>query len=132
MKIILVVVIIAAVAVGAFACSKKNSSSTYQNLNSDEFEKLIAGQDIQLLDVRTAEEYDEAHLQGSINIDVLQDSFAQKAGEVLKKDVPVAVYCKSGRRSRNAADILVKQGYQVYNLDSGITGWIADGKPVVK
>jgi rhodanese-related sulfurtransferase len=93
---------------------------------------LIAGQDIQLLDVRTADEYAESHLQNSTNIDVLQDSFAQKAGEALKKDVPVAVYCKSGRRSRNAADILVKQGYKVYNLDSGITGWIADGKPVVK
>jgi rhodanese-related sulfurtransferase len=49
----------------------------------------------------------------------------------LKKDVPVAVYCKSGRRSRNAAEILVKQGYKVYNLDSGIAGWIADNKPVV-
>jgi rhodanese-related sulfurtransferase len=48
-------------------------------------EKLIAGQDIQLLDVRTAEEYAEAHLQGSTNIDVLRDSFAQKAGEALKK-----------------------------------------------
>jgi predicted sulfurtransferase len=46
--------------------------------------------------------------------------------------LPVAVYCKSGRRSRNAANILVKQGYKVYNLDLGITGWIADGKPVVK
>lgn len=132
MKIILLVVIIGAVAVGAFACSKKNSSSTYQNLNSDEFEKLIAGQDIQLLDVRTAEEYADSHLQNSTNIDVLQDSFAQKASEGLKKELPVAVYCKSGRRSRNAADILVKQGYKVYNLDSGITGWIADDKPVVK
>jgi rhodanese-related sulfurtransferase len=132
MKIILLVVIIGAVAVGAFACSKKNSSSTYQNLNSDEFEKLIADQDIQLLDVRTAEEYAESHLQNSTNIDVLQDSFAQKASEGLKKELPVAVYCKSGRRSRNAADILVKQGYKVYNLDSGIIGWIADGKPVVK
>jgi rhodanese-related sulfurtransferase len=116
MKIILLVVIIGAVAVGAFACSKKNSSSTYQNLNSDEFEKLIAGQDIQLLDVRTANEYAESHLQNSTNIDVLQDSFAQKASEGLKKELPVAVYCKSGRRSRNAADILVKQGYKVYNL----------------
>jgi rhodanese-related sulfurtransferase len=132
MKIILVVVIIAAVALGAVACSKKNGSSTFQNLNSDEFEKLIAGQDIQLLDVRTAEEYAESHLQNSTNIDVLQKSFAKQASEVLKKELPVAVYCKSGRRSRNAADILVKQGYKVYNLDSGITGWIADGKTVVK
>jgi rhodanese-related sulfurtransferase len=114
MKIILLVVIIGAVAVGAFACSKKNSSSSYQNLNSDEFEKLIAGQDIQLLDVRSAEEYADSHLQNSTNIDVLQNSFAQKTSEELKKELPVAVYCKSGRRSRNAADILVKQGYKVY------------------
>jgi rhodanese-related sulfurtransferase len=132
MKIILLVVIIGAIAVGVFAYSKKDGSSTFQNLNSDEFEKLITEQNVQLLDVRTAEEYAESHLQNSTNIDVLQDSFAQKASEGLKKELPVAVYCKSGRRSRNAANILVKQGYKVYNLDSGITGWIADGKPVVK
>jgi rhodanese-related sulfurtransferase len=131
MKIILLVVIIGAVAVGAFACSK-GKKEAYPNLTPAEFEKLITEQTVQLLDVRTAEEYAEAHLQGSTNIDVLRDSFAQKAGEALKKDVPVAVYCKSGRRSRNAADVLVEQGYKVYNLDSGITGWIADGKSVVK
>jgi rhodanese-related sulfurtransferase len=131
MKTILLVVILGAVAFGAYACSK-GKKEAYPNLTPAEFEKLITEQTVQLLDVRTAEEYAEAHLQGSMNIDVLQDSFAQKAGEALKKEVPVAVYCKSGRRSRNAADILVKQGYKVYNLDSGITGWMADGKPVVK
>jgi rhodanese-related sulfurtransferase len=104
MKTILIVVILGAVAFGAYACSK-GKKEAYTNLTSAEFEKLITEQTVQLLDVRTAEEYAEAHLQGSILIDVLQDSFAQKAGEVLKKDVPVAVYCKSGRRSRNAADI---------------------------
>ncbi len=132
MKIILLLVVIGTVAVGAYACSKQSSSSTFQNLNSDEFEKLIAEQDVQLLDVRTAEEYAESHLQSSTNIDVLQDSFAQKASENLRKELPVAVYCRSGRRSRNAANILVKQGYKVYNLDSGIIGWIADGKTIVK
>jgi rhodanese-related sulfurtransferase len=131
MKTILLVVILGAVVFGAYACSK-GKKVAYTNLTTTEFEKLITEQTVQLLDVRTTEEYAEAHLQNSANIDVLQDSFAQKASEELKKELPVAVYCKSGRRSRNAADILVKQGYKVYNLDSGITGWIADGKPVVK
>jgi rhodanese-related sulfurtransferase len=131
MKPILIVVILAVVALATYACSK-GGKEPFRNLTPDEFEKLITEQKVQLLDVRTAEEYAEAHLSGSIHIDVLQDSFAQKVTVLLAKDTPVAVYCKSGRRSRNAAEVLVKKGYTVYNLDSGITGWMSAGKAVVK
>ena len=54
------------------------------------------------------------------------------ADELLDKTQPVAVYCKSGRRSRNAAQLLVKKGYTVYNLDKGILSWIELGKDIEK
>ena len=104
---------------GMMACSSKPKDK-FTNLSSDEFERLIEDRNVQRLDVRTVAEYSEGHIPGSININILDDNFSSAADEVLDKSLPVAVYCKSGRRSRNAARLLVKKGYTVYNLDKGI------------
>ena len=116
---------------GLFACSSKPKEN-FSNLSSDEFEKLITEQDVQCLDARTPAEYTEGHIAGSININVMDDSFAGMADELLDPKKPVAVYCKSGRRSRNAANLLHKKGFVVYNLDKGILNWIDLGKEIVK
>lgn len=113
------------------ACSSKPKDK-FTNLSSDEFERLIEDRNVQRLDVRTVAEYSEGHIPGSININILDDNFSSAADEVLDKSLPVAVYCKSGRRSRNAARLLVKKGYTVYNLDKGILNWIDLGKDIEK
>lgn len=116
---------------GLMACSSKPKDK-FTNLSADEFEKLIENDDVQRLDVRTVAEYSEGHIQGSININIFDDKFSAAADEILDKSRPVAVYCKSGRRSRNAARLLVKKGYTVYNLDKGILNWIDLGKDIEK
>ncbi len=116
---------------GMMACSSKPKDK-FTNLSSDEFERLIEDRNVQRLDVRTVAEYSEGHIPGSININILDDNFSSAADEVLDKSLPVAVYCKSGRRSRNAARLLVKKGYTVYNLDKGILNWIDLGKDIEK
>lgn len=116
---------------GMMACSSKPKDK-FTNLSSDEFERLIEDRNVQRLDVRTVAEYSEGHIPGSININILDDKFSSAADEVLDKSLPVAVYCKSGRRSRNAARLLVKKGYTVYNLDKGILNWIDLGKDIEK
>lgn len=116
---------------GMMACSSKPKDK-FTNLSSDEFERLIEDRNVQRLDVRTVAEYSEGHIPGSININILDDNFSSAADEVLDKSLPVAVYCKSGRRSRNAAKLLVKKGYTVYNLDKGILNWIDLGKDIEK
>lgn len=93
---------------GLFACSAK-SQDKFKNLSADEFERLIEDEDVQRVDVRTVAEYSQGHIPGSLNINVLDDSFSADADELLDKGKPVAVYCKSGRRSRNAARLLVKK-----------------------
>lgn len=113
------------------ACTGKKAEK-FKNLSSDQFEELIQDNNIQLVDVRTVAEYSDGHIPGSININALDDNFAADAEQILQKDQPVAVYCKSGRRSRNAAKILVEKGYKVYNLDKGITDWQELGKDVEK
>lgn len=116
---------------GLMACSSKPKDK-FTNLSADEFEKLIENDDIQRLDVRTVAEYSEGHIPGSININIFDDKFSAAADEILDKSRPVAVYCKSGRRSRNAARLLVKKGYTVYNLDKGILNRIDLGKDIEK
>lgn len=117
--------------IGMMACKSK-SKDKFPNLSSDEFETFIQNDNVQTLDVRTVAEYSNGHIPGSININVLDDNFSAIADEVLDKSKPVAVYCKSGRRSRNAANLLVKKGYTVYNLDKGILNWIDLGKETEK
>ena len=88
---------------------------------------------IQLLDVRTLAEHMEGHIPGSLNINVKDENFANCIDELLDKNRrEVAVYCRSGRRSRTAADILVKKGFKVYNLDKGILNWMEEGREIEK
>ena len=115
---------------GLWACTGKEEP--YKNLNCAQFAELINHPEVQLVDVRTMDEYTEGHIAGSLIIDVKDESFANLVDEQLAKDKKVAVYCRSGRRSRTAADILVKKGFKVYNLDKGILNWIEEGREVEK
>lgn len=113
-----------------FVC--KAQSDTFRSLSVEDFEKAIADTAIVRLDVRTAEEFADGHIEGTLNIDVLKEDFEQKAVASLPKDRTIAVNCRSGKRSKNAAKILVKNGYKVIELDTGYNGWIGAGKTVVK
>lgn len=94
-------------------------------------EHLAAG--IQLLDVRTLEEWNEAHLKGATRIDVQQDGFLEKAKAQLMADKPLLVYCRSGKRSATAAQQLRAAGFtHVLELSGGIIAWQAANKPVEK
>lgn len=85
-------------------------------------ERLSNENDIVILDVRTKEEYDTGHIKNSILIPV--DVLEEEAIESLKdKDATIFIYCRSGNRSKTAANILINLGYQnVYDL-GGINDW---------
>lgn len=113
------------------ACSRKEVP--YQSLSADSFEELIMNPVVQRLDVRTVAEYSEGHIAGSLNVNVLDEaSFLEMVQEVLHKEQPVAVYCRSGKRSKKAAEILGKQGYKVFELEKGFNSWKAAGKVIQK
>lgn len=97
-----------------------------------EFEKLSAKKKNKVLDVRTPEEVAEGHLAGSVNINFLGENFAQEI-EALNKNKTYLLYCRSGSRTRRAADQMQKAGFKkVYMLEGGITAWNGAGKPVEK
>lgn len=94
-------------------------------------EKIAAG--IQLLDVRTREEWDEGHLKGAKRVPYPQDGFTAKAKAALDPSKPVVVYCRSGNRSAKAAKLMREAGFTtVFDVAGGIIDWEKEGKPVVK
>ena len=113
-----------------FGCSA--NANDFESVNVDEFEKVLADSSVVRLDVRTADEYAAGHIADALNIDVLEDNFEQTALAKIEKSRTVALYCRSGRRSKRAASILAKHGYKVIELNTGYNGWQKAGKPVVK
>ena len=114
-----------------FGCSSAQTQG-FKSLTVDEYAKVIEDTAIVRLDVRTAEEYADGHIANTINIDVLKDDFEKKTKASLPKDKLIAVNCRSGKRSKNAARILVKNGFKVIELDAGYNDWLAKGMPVTK
>lgn len=87
------------------------------------FAKNIQQNSIQLVDVRTPEEFDAGHIEGAQNIDYYNENFSAQANE-LDKNQPVYLYCRSGKRSSDAAKQLKELGFeQVYELEGGILAW---------
>lgn len=108
------------------ACSQQ----TFENADVKTFAEYANNPDIQLLDVRTSEEYAEGHIEGALNLDVKAANFVQSAKERLDASKRVAVYCRSGRRSSDAANQLTSAGFSVVNLNGGIMAWKDEGMPV--
>ena len=101
-----------------------------QNLPVESFEKkLLETSNAFLLDVRTAGEFGGGHLPKATNIDFRSPDFANKIKD-LPKDKPVFVYCLSGGRSAQAAEILRNNGYQVTELQGGYLKWTTKLKPL--
>lgn len=113
-----------------FGCS--THKTTYQSLSADDYEKAIADPAVVRLDVRTAEEYAESHIEGAINLDVKNADFGSMAEATLPKDKLIAVNCLGGKRSKAAAEILTGKGFKVIELDPGYKGWTDAGKAVTR
>ncbi|MBQ8456518.1 MAG: rhodanese-like domain-containing protein [Prevotella sp.] len=109
------------------ACGQQN----FENAEVQEFAELIADSNVVVLDVRTAAEFAEGHIQGAVLIDQGQSDFMEKAKATLPTDKTIAVYCRSGRRSANAAGRLADAGYKCVNLKGGIIAWKKANMPVI-
>lgn len=92
----------------------------------DEFEK--SDKAYQLIDVREVDEYEEGRIPGTVNLPLsnFQELYTQ-----IDTDKPVVMICARGGRSAQASAFLVANGYtDVYNLQDGTMGWMAEGLPI--
>lgn len=103
---------------------------TLINVNAEEFKSLIEREDGVLLDVRTIAEYNNYHIDNSMQLNYYSPDFREKVLE-LPKDKPIYIYCNVGNRSAVAGRYLVANGYsRVYNLQRGILEWHQAGFPL--
>ena len=109
------------------ACGQQN----FENMEVKEFAELITDSNVVILDVRKADEFAEGHIKGAILIDQFQSDFVEQAQAKLPIDKTIAIYCRSGRRSANAAGKLADVGYKCVNLKGGILAWKEAKMPVV-
>ncbi|MDO4789366.1 MAG: rhodanese-like domain-containing protein [Porphyromonas sp.] len=113
---------------GCKSSSQKEVSKKLINIEIEQLEELLGNPAMQLVDVRTQEEYDAGFIPGAVLIDVTLSDFTEKALKLLNPENPVLVYCRSGGRSLTAARILVSRGFTVYNLNGGYTAYVAHKK----
>ena len=108
------------------ACGQDNENhreAIYVNITAEEAKQIMDSQEGYLiLDVREQEEYDAGHIPGAIVIP--HTEIAEKASEALPdKDQLILVYCRSGRRSKIAAEALAELGYTNIREFGGIQDW---------
>jgi rhodanese-related sulfurtransferase len=97
----------------------------YQNIENNEFKKLMTQPNTVVLDVRTPREINEGYISGTTQfIDIHDASFETTIGK-LDKSKNYLVYCRSGARSAMACRLMYEKGFtgQLYNLAKGILGW---------
>ena len=102
---------------------EKEQEAVYMNITAEEAKKIMDSEEgCTILDVRTQEEYDAGHVPGAILIS--HEEIAEKAEKVLTdKDQLILVYCRSGRRSKIAAEALAELGYTNIKEFGGIIDW---------
>ena len=104
-----------------------------RSVGVNEFKRYIRRRTVVVIDVRTPEEHAEGHIPGTdYNFNVLDDSFESMILENISPESNVAIYCRSGKRSKAAGAVLVSNCYHVVELESGFNGWKEAGKPVGK
>ena len=103
--------------------TENNREAAYMNITAEEAKQIMDSETgYIILDVRTQEEYDQGHIPGAIVIS--HEQIADRAEELLTdKDQLILVYCRSGRRSKLAAQILAELGYTNIKEFGGILDW---------
>lgn len=119
-----ILILLATMLLTACGQDKENvQKAVYVNITAEQAKEIMDSREgYIILDTRTQEEYDEKHIPGAILIP--HDEILEKAESVLTdKDQLILVYCRSGRRSKLAAEDLVKLGYTNIKEFGGIIDW---------
>ena len=92
-------------------------------ISAEEMQSLLEADEVQLVDVRTPEEFSLGHIDDAQNIDYFSPTFDEDIKN-LDKSKPVILYCKSGGRSAKCAEKMVEAGFvKIYDLEGGISKW---------
>jgi len=117
------------------SCAQNNQSNQTNpkielTINTIAFSKAIAQPDAQILDVRTASEYQSGHIANALQANWLDPKEFKNRTQHLDKSKMIYIYCQSGGRSASAQAALMEVGYKVVNLEGGMSNWRMQQMPV--
>lgn len=128
MKYLVIIVLVLAFVVVSCRKGKTEGVSLVSPHDAEQF--LASNKDVQLVDVRTLEEYDSGHITNAKHIDFYGHDFESTITN-LDKSKPIVVYCKSGGRSGKTCKLLKQAGFtEIYDIQGGIVKWKAGGHSV--
>ena len=110
------------------SCAQKPSMDL--TVDAAKFSKAIAAPDAQILDVRTASEYQSGHIANALQANWLDPREFNNRTQYLDKSKTIYIYCQSGGRSASAQTALMEAGFKVVNLEGGMSNWRMQEMPV--
>lgn len=117
-------IVLFAMLLSAFTSITAQENKLVEILTPLEFKKAIEIDNAQLVDVRTAAEFEEGSIQNALNIDYFLENEFHMAFDKLDKTQPVYIYCRSGNRSAKSAIRLQEMGFEkIYDLEGGFMAW---------
>lgn len=106
-----------------FSCQNNTTGITV--VDKAFLEKEVIGKDVQLVDVRTQEEYESGHIDDAVNFNIIDNETFLSQIQTLDKQQPVYLYCKMGGRSNRAANIMKENGFtQIFDYSGGYNDWV--------
>ncbi len=103
------------------------------NLDTAQFKAKKSEGNVQIVDVRTSQEFEAAHIEGAVHIDYFEENFWEKIEQLDKAKISL-IYCRSGRRSIRVCTLMKNGGFdadKVFNLKEGMLEWMEQGGEVV-
>lgn len=120
MRRLLIVLLLSSVVITG--CNESNQTDI-EVISAEEMNALTEIESVQLVDVRTPEEFNKGHINNAQNIDYYADDFENQITR-LDKSKPVLVYCQKGGRSAKCAEKMKNAGFvKIYDLEGGIAKW---------
>lgn len=111
----------------------KSSTSKVKNVGNQELTIMVNKQDAKVIDVRGKEEFKKGHIVDALNVTLSEIKNNQVSSLEKYKNSPIIIVCNSGMTSSQAAQLLIKQGFEnVFNLKGGMGEWQGANLPVVK
>lgn len=109
-------------AISLFTSCAQDVSSVI--LGVTDYKEVVVGKDVQLVDVRTPQEYQEGFIDDAINIDFMNPNSFNEEFLKLDNSKPLYIYCRSGNRSQKSVPQLQKLGFtEIYDLKGGYKAW---------
>ena len=117
------------------SCAQNNPTETIKDqaaltIDAKKFSQAISNPGAQILDVRTADEYKSGHIANALQANWLDQKEFKSRTQHLDKAKTIYIYCQSGGRSASAQEVLIQAGYQVVNLEGGMSNWRMQQMPI--